>query len=123
MSPPTVTEQRVYSKGIRCRHRGLPISVNCFRKSKTLPNCYLFHKQCNDCRSTGGRIAEAYALPTNIPPASLRGFQRRSVMAAKINLEASKTGGFHQFTQRIYNSESRVEFHGCRRCGRVRVSF
>jgi hypothetical protein len=36
--------------------------------------------------------------------------------------EASKTGGFYQFTQR-YNSESRVEFHGCRRCGRVGVSF
>src|SRR5271170_2975345 len=52
ISPPTVPEQRVCSQGIRCRHRGLPISVNCFRKSNTLPNCYLFHKQYNDCRSS-----------------------------------------------------------------------
>jgi hypothetical protein len=34
--------------------------------------------------------------------------------------EASKTGVFHQFTQRRYNSESRVELYGYRRVG---VSF
>jgi hypothetical protein len=63
MAPPTTTEERICRQGIRCRHRGLPISIDHFRKGDTLPHCYLFHKTCNDCRSTGGRIAKAYALP------------------------------------------------------------
>ena len=70
MSPPTATEQRVCSKDIRCRHKGLPISADYFRKGNTLPNCYLFHKTCNDCRSTGGRIAKAYTFPGNVPSSS-----------------------------------------------------
>ena len=83
MSPPTVTEPRVCSRGIRCRHRGLPISINCFRKGNTLPNCYLFHKQCNDCRSTGGRIAEAYTLSRNIPPPSPPGVPKKKCRECK----------------------------------------
>ena len=78
MSPPTALEQQVCSKGIRCRHKGLPISKNCFRKGDTRPHCYLFHKTCNDCRSTGGRIAKAYALPRNVPPSSPSGVLKKN---------------------------------------------
>jgi hypothetical protein len=58
--------QRVYNAGM---YKGLPISINkviLFHKLQ----CYMFHKTGNDCRSTGGRIAKAYALPRNIPPPS-----------------------------------------------------
>jgi hypothetical protein len=34
--------------------------------------------------------------------------------------EASKTGGFHQFTQRRYNLESRVEFCGMQKMRKMR---
>src|SRR5436190_22964550 len=67
MAPPMATEERICPQGIHCRHRGLPISIDRFRKGDTLPHCYLFHKTCNDCYSTGGRIAKAYALPRNVP--------------------------------------------------------
>jgi hypothetical protein len=64
--------QRVYR--IRYWHKGLPISEDCFRKGNTLPNCYLFHKTYNDCRSILGRIiARAYAFPRNVPPPSPSG--------------------------------------------------
>ena len=77
MSPPTATEQQLCSRGIRCRHKGLPISIDRFRKGDTLPHCYLFHKTCNYCRSTRGRIAKAYALPRNVPPPSPPGIPKK----------------------------------------------
>src|SRR5208282_614855 len=87
MSPPTAIEQRACSKGIQCRHKGLPISVDCFRKGNTLPNCYLFHKTCNDCRSTGGRIAKAYTFPRNAPLPSPSGVPKKK--CRKCNCEWS----------------------------------
>ena len=84
MSPPTAIEQRVCSKGIRCRHKGLPISIDCFRKGNTLPNCHLFHKTCNDCRSTV-KNCQSYTFPGNVPPPSPSGFQRRSAENANVN--------------------------------------
>jgi hypothetical protein len=36
-----------------------------------------FMKTCNDCRSTGGRIAKAYALPRNVPPPSPPGIPKK----------------------------------------------
>ena len=74
----TVTEPRICSKGKRCRHKGLPISIDCFRKGNTLPNCYMFYKTCNDCRSTS-----AYTLPENISPPSPPGVSRKKCRKCK----------------------------------------
>src|SRR5436190_2075532 len=71
MSSSTVIEQRVCSKGIQCRHKGLPISIDCFRKGNTPPNFYSFYKTCNDCRSTS-----AYGLT---PPSTCRSLPQQRV--------------------------------------------
>src|SRR5436189_986926 len=100
MAPPTATEERICPQGIRYQHKGLPISKNCFRKGDTLPHCYLFHKTCNDCRSAGGRIAKAYALPRNVPPSSYElhqpGMQHLTFTEQQyINLFRYPKRGFH----------------------------
>ncbi len=70
-------------KQIRCRHKGLPISIDKFRKSDSKPHCYQFHTTCNDCRTRKNRIAEAYSLPEHFTPPSPPTASRRTCRKCK----------------------------------------
>ena len=74
---------RVCAKQIRCRHRGTPISLDKFRKGDTKPQCYLYHKTCNDCRTTRNHVATAYVLPSHFSPPSPLTAQRNKCRHCK----------------------------------------
>ena len=60
----------------RCRHKRHPLSLDYFRKGNSLPDCYVYHSRCSDCRRTS-QIPLPSHLPGPSPTNAVRKFCQR----------------------------------------------